>query len=306
MGKARKRKMERRLNLVGDPRPVQPERPKPARTWIDLWSERCILPFTDKQLPALRNIRAGMPPQERSVLWPDELFIPSHVWFIVGAHRNGAKGEGGIVAALEHNDANSDRISVGMAAWRTGKTIYRVDGTLCKALMETSASGAMPVEVLRRLPQYGTYFESSLEEHHLGEVDGMPAFPRTVGALAYLDMVDLPVDSTGPTLSLVFSLVIDHRDPSLMAQVFAEYAAQGSALTVPLISGRTIDECIELGTGGGGTGRHARPHVRQAHWHGYWHGKREGVSREFRMHWVAPVLVNATGAEDLVATVRAA
>lgn len=39
-----------------------------------------------------------------------------------------------------------------------------------------------------------------------------------------------------------------------------------------------------------------RPHLRRAHWHGYWTGPKEG-ERKFILKWIAPVLVNATSAE---------
>jgi len=40
---------------------------------------------------------------------------------------------------------------------------------------------------------------------------------------------------------------------------------------------------------GGSTGRTPRPHVRRAHWHGYWLGK----PRRFEIRWMPPVLIKA-------------
>jgi hypothetical protein len=34
-----------------------------------------------------------------------------------------------------------------------------------------------------------------------------------------------------------------------------------------------------------------RPHIRRAHWHGYWSGPRTG-QRRFEFHWLPPILVN--------------
>ena len=39
-----------------------------------------------------------------------------------------------------------------------------------------------------------------------------------------------------------------------------------------------------------------RPHLRRAHWHGYWTGPKEG-ERKFILKWIAPVLVNANSTE---------
>lgn len=43
---------------------------------------------------------------------------------------------------------------------------------------------------------------------------------------------------------------------------------------------------------GGSSGRVSRPHVRRAHWHGYWLGK----PRRFEIRWMPPVLVKANEA----------
>lgn len=39
-----------------------------------------------------------------------------------------------------------------------------------------------------------------------------------------------------------------------------------------------------------------RPHIRPAHWHGYWTGPKDG-ERKFTLKWIAPTLVNAIAAE---------
>lgn len=46
-----------------------------------------------------------------------------------------------------------------------------------------------------------------------------------------------------------------------------------------------------------------RPHVRRAHWHGYWYGSRaDGAEREFRLRWLPPSVIG--NFDDLTATVR--
>lgn len=52
-------------------------------------------------------------------------------------------------------------------------------------------------------------------------------------------------------------------------------------------------------------GAHAppRPHVRRAHWHGYWRGPQAG-SREFELRWLPPIAVNVENLDQLPATIR--
>lgn len=51
---------------------------------------------------------------------------------------------------------------------------------------------------------------------------------------------------------------------------------------------------------GDGTGRTMRAHMRRAHWHRFVSGPRDAETREYILHWIAPILVGA--AADLVET----
>jgi len=46
-----------------------------------------------------------------------------------------------------------------------------------------------------------------------------------------------------------------------------------------------------------------RPHVRRAHWHGYWSGPRDG-ERKYTLHWIPPVLVSGDGSVELPVTIK--
>ena len=53
-----------------------------------------------------------------------------------------------------------------------------------------------------------------------------------------------------------------------------------------------------------GTGGQKRPHIRRAHWHGFWYGaKTDAAKREFRLCWVAPTMVGGH-LDNLPATVH--
>lgn len=55
-----------------------------------------------------------------------------------------------------------------------------------------------------------------------------------------------------------------------------------------------------------GSGTHAgpRPHVRRAHWHGFWSGPLESKERKFDLRWLPPIAVNVDDAAALPAVIR--
>lgn len=48
-----------------------------------------------------------------------------------------------------------------------------------------------------------------------------------------------------------------------------------------------------------------RPHIRRAHWHGFWNGPKKG-ERRFVLHWLPPIAINIASLDSLPATVRRA
>lgn len=50
--------------------------------------------------------------------------------------------------------------------------------------------------------------------------------------------------------------------------------------------------------------RTLRPHVRRAHWHGFWTGSKESGNRRFHRRWLAPIAVKVIDVTDLPATIR--
>lgn len=58
----------------------------------------------------------------------------------------------------------------------------------------------------------------------------------------------------------------------------------------------------QASSAGGGTHASPRPHIRRAHWHGYWRGPRDG-ERQFILHWLSPIPVGARQ-EDMPAVIH--
>jgi hypothetical protein len=56
---------------------------------------------------------------------------------------------------------------------------------------------------------------------------------------------------------------------------------------------------------GGGSWPGLRPHIRRAHWHGFWNGPKKG-ERCFVLHWLPPIAINIASLDSVPATVRRA
>ena len=65
---------------------------------------------------------------------------------------------------------------------------------------------------------------------------------------------------------------------------------------------RAAYHAAEVGQGGHHAG--PRPHVRRAHWHGFWSGPRDADARKFALKWLPPIPVNLDLGDDLPAVVR--
>ena len=57
--------------------------------------------------------------------------------------------------------------------------------------------------------------------------------------------------------------------------------------------GDTIRDFNAMIREGGLSGRTVRPHIRRAHWHGYWKGPRDSDEREFIYKWLPPTVVSS-------------
>jgi len=337
------------------------------------------------QLARIRRLRGQLfsDPAQAQRLWPVEVFVPSPIVAICGhldsAARQSTDGRRFSESVAQSADVEAIRTDLAFAAWRDGKGIYRFHPSLVDELVKTPVDHELPVEVLKRLPEYGAYL-------HVDATDDPPDFAEQLGEfgfIAFYDMVDHDIADVPETESSVESLVllplIDARGKSPLAREVA-MAAFGEVICIPLLPGRTLRQCIEIGLGtasgpsdaaasmaaamiamtmylcaeepdvrgrsdvdavwtggkhrigasqirqwdvgwriaaqlrearkqqaetlGTGTGNRPRPHLRRAHWHGYWCGSHHSSDRQLRMKWLAPVLVNTQSAEDVIPTLR--
>jgi len=66
---------------------------------------------------------------------------------------------------------------------------------------------------------------------------------------------------------------------------------------------RRAYQAEQTGQGTAASGTSPRPHIRRAHWHGYWRGPLDG-DRQFDLRWQPPIAVGVAAPEDLPAVVR--
>jgi len=56
---------------------------------------------------------------------------------------------------------------------------------------------------------------------------------------------------------------------------------------------------------GSGDGKQKRPHIRKAHYHGYWYGpKKDGATQKYKVRWLSPILVGDIDGRELPAVVH--
>jgi hypothetical protein len=86
-----------------------------------------------------------------------------------------------------------------LAAWRMTKGIYRVDPTLMRALVDTPLDAAVPIDVLRRIPEWCIYIE----------LDQLPTFKGPARGV-WVSLEAATQHDPGPViLSLLFDTACD-------------------------------------------------------------------------------------------------
>lgn len=111
-----------------------------------------------------------------------------------------------------------------LAAWRQGKGIYRFSEELQAELLRTPVTGPLPVDVLRRLPELGTFVVTPGYE-----LLGAPL----LGYLAAWDLTDLAEDGAAEEELLATLRILAIREDGAVALV-----------ALPIREGLTLDEAF--------------------------------------------------------------
>jgi hypothetical protein len=67
--------------------------------------------------------------------------------------------------------------------------------------------------------------------------------------------------------------------------------------------GAALRQARAAGETGDGVHAGPRPHIRRAHWHGFWSGPK-AANRKFSLKWLPPIPVNVESPDELPATIR--
>ena len=230
-----------------------------------------------------------------------------------------------------------------VAKWRMSKGIYRFDKDLLKELADTPTLEEAPCDVLRRLPEPCIWVDT----HGVDNIDGFFAFyednvltvnvdvgigilypitihlnNRSIGdAMLVYDETPLEGQEVYIRTKIIFATLLylcsdspDYGDKTPVYQPPKKTKKGWAARQSPQIwdvgvrIGATIREYLQkTGQDECASGRTLRPHIRRAHWHGYWTGPRNDPEHKKYIHkWIPAIPVNVTPADnsELPAVVR--
>lgn len=257
--------------------------------------------------------------------WPDWCFIPLSEVFSYAISTWDRKPD---PIALASDVARL----AGLAAWRVTQGIYRFDADVYQSMVETPVGRlpvevltllpewGVYVET-QHMPGVIGFFaycewdrRSSTPELRLllDSSDGLTpiSIPLTGGSLA--DAVDFIIPGQGKNVAALCSDCValllymcsiaadfGHYSTSFPDPVKTKRGLRIFPPTSPVIveTGGRLGKILRASQGGlspsdGYTGKSVAPHLRRAHWHGYWSGN----PRRFDIRWMHPILVNATEA----------
>ena len=160
--------------------------------------------------------------------WPAWCYLPLPAWQ--------EAVEIALPFGLPHAEAEAEIPALG--TWRMTQGIYRIDATVCDALLDTPADGDIPADVLLRLPQWCVYVETPERVQWCGErVHGFWAWLNCGGpGRATLCVL---LDGPGETVPLLLTLSggslaesLQHMLDVARQRIRQGDAPQGAALAV--------------------------------------------------------------------------
>lgn len=234
-----------------------------------------------------------------------------------------------------------------VAKWRMTKGIYRFDPDLLRELTDTPMPNDAPCDIFRRIPEpcvwvdlggacgidgYFAFFQDNLlclnVDIGIGILYPILAYTeaKNVGEATRIyegtdrGRFELPI-KTSALFSTLLYLCSEEPDyggrqppvyqepkrskrdgwiPKQKPEIWDVGVRLGAAIRQYQASERHTDDAES-------TGRTVRPHIRRAHWHGFWTGPRkEPAQQKFVHKWIPPIPVNVaqTDEGELPAVIR--
>jgi len=278
--------------------------------------------------------------------WPDYCFIPMNYWAGLAYKK---------VDRAKANSVDVYKFFVHYMAvigtWAYCKSIYKFNDYLFEELKHCSLSENIPVEVIKKLPEYSIYIETPnckfnempmagffvMIEHVVekGEVeDWLTVVINTIDERIYalplllikenetfhpqmfgqrdIEGTSTPINKENIRkdadflLSLILYICSENNKYSELASVTPSVIQVKTKHGLKLFQPPQV-KIKTMGEKEGAaikrfreqeneytTGTKKRPHMRRAHWHGYWVGKLGSDSREFKYNWLPPTFINNT------------
>ncbi len=128
-----------------------------------------------KQFPNLnRSVNSMLQGKGRDLPdWPEYIFLPMAAWVAIVTGGDTRR----LLDFPPHTNPIAEMAALG--TWRYSQSIYRFDASLVEALSCTPLDSILPVEILKRLPEYCVYIES--------EGLNLETQPSAVGVFAHLE-----------------------------------------------------------------------------------------------------------------------
>lgn len=259
---------------------------------------------------------------------PSHIFMPDLFWAFILVER---RKQQSFPVPIDIEGIQKTQIILGaLGTWRFSQGIYKFDNTLLDEILKTKMDGDIPFFIFEHLPEWCIYIETQGVMFKQKALLGFWVYHTELGLclifnfedsyhyeLIYSDMKTLKdrniplsgCDSEeyeqelGGLLALV--LYICSQEPEIKpSRLWAgkpvpkrtKKGLRFFPADKPLIF--TVGESIgqklrEQSFHTQGMGKKAkRPHLRRAHWHGYWTGPRDG-ERSFILKWLPPVFVDS-------------
>ena len=165
-----------------------------------------------------RNAKSGMS-------WPSWCYIPTQIMADIFFEAGKA-----LQLTINHDVRSHLQITMSMTTWLATKGIYRLDPTLLEQLWDTPIEGAIPCEVLKKIPEWGIYVEVHPPRSFLAN--------QLYGFYAHIDW-------DPETKNPLICLTLDCEQPTKGDNLLPVTLVLGENMTIPEVIDRSLLEVMK-------------------------------------------------------------